>query len=148
MKREQTIRSPGTTLGCLVAGRKWPVQSGKQGCKPYCPQGDRRGYRLTKIFRPLSNVENNHSSERWPRVLEVLTAKADNLSLSHSTHMVERENQLLQVVLWLPHAYNGMYTHTMVCTYKHTHLHTMVYTNDRSIYHSKRPRHNSLCTMQ
>lgn len=37
--------------------------------------------------------------------VKTLAAKADDLSVIPRTHILERENQLLQVVSWLPYAF-------------------------------------------
>lgn len=47
----------------------------------------------------------------------VLATKCDNLSSSPRPHIVERENQLLPVVLWLSH----MHVCVRACTHTHTH---------------------------
>jgi hypothetical protein len=54
-----------------------------------------------------------------PQQVKVLAAKPDEMGCR--THPVERENQLLQVVLWSPH---------ICCTHAppqtHTHTHTQI----------------------
>lgn len=45
---------------------------------------------------------------------QVLATKPDDRSSIPGTHMVEGENQFLQVVLQLPHARASTFTHTQV----------------------------------
>lgn len=57
-----------------------------------------------------------------PRRAQVLATKPDNLNLNPRTHMVERENHLLQVALCSIYtkAHLHIQTHTHTCTHIHT----------------------------
>lgn len=61
--------------------------------------------------------------------VNVLDVKTDNLNSMPGSHMVEREHELLQVVLRLPHMHQDMHvlnieTHTHTLTLTHTNTYT------------------------
>lgn len=63
-----------------------------------------------------------------PQWARVLATKPDNLNLNPRTHMVERENHLLQVVLCSIHTRAHLYIQTHTHTYSHAHVHTHIHT--------------------
>lgn len=73
---------------------------------------------LSRVRLISGAVGNCLGLPRWARVL---ATKPDNLNLNPRTHMVEKENHLLQVALCSIHtrAHLHIQTHTHTCTHIH-----------------------------
>lgn len=63
---------------------------------------------------PQNKAERVSMMAQWVKALD---AKPDDLSSVPGIHIIEGENQLLEVVLWLPHVYCGMHTPTYIHMY-------------------------------
>jgi hypothetical protein len=109
-----------------------------------CCLTDSKYSKLSSLnFRKVSKMAH------WVRMF---AARTYDLSSVPRSCMLERENRLLKVVLWLSYMYHSTYIHT--CTHTHTHmhthahmhihLHTYMYTCERTYTHVN--THAHMCT--
>lgn len=72
-------------------------------------------YGLSKPFLSFLVPETSQGGFWWAKAL---AAQFNNPRVTPGTHMVEGENQILHVVLFLPYSGCGMYTHINKCMEK------------------------------
>jgi hypothetical protein len=85
---------------------------------------------ISSPVRRLS-LKNQSGASELVHWVKALAAKPNDLSSDLKTYMVG-ENQLLQVVLWLPHLHHGPHSHEFLSVHTraraHTHTHTHTHT--------------------
>lgn len=69
-------------------------------------------YGLSKPFLSFLVPETSQDGFWWAKAL---AAQFNNPRVTPGTHMVEGENQILHVALFLPYSCCGMYTHINKC---------------------------------